>query len=79
MSERDFDTEFWEIVTYMAARDHIVRILASSAVENSTEINFNDLPPNAQQYVYDNFGLNTELASKALSLAGEMPRRPKDG
>ena len=79
MSNRDFETEFWDIVAHNARRDHIVRRWASRIVEEETNISFIELPQNFYGYLYDNFGLNAERATRVLELSKEDARGISDG
>lgn len=66
---RDFDSEFWEMVTNMASRDHVLGRWVTLFAQTSEDFGFVDLPDQAKAYVYENYGLNMEQAETAFVLA----------
>lgn len=79
MSERDFEAEFWDIVVAYAERDHIVRRWAAKIMAENVDTDFLELPPLAQIYIYENYGLNAERATEVVELSKEKAEKRARG
>lgn len=70
--QRNFDNEFWEIVTHMAGLDHLLGRWATLAAQSREDLDFIDLPEGAQAYINQNYGLNLERAEQAFAIAKDL-------
>lgn len=78
--ERDFETEFWDIIVAHAERDPIVRRWAAKiALEEELGIGFSGVPAMMYASMYNNFGLGPERTDQVIELSKGRIKEQSNG